>query len=146
MNQDLQALGTRVRNARLAKGLSLTDLAAKSGVSKGYLSALENGDDVNPTLDIFFKVAKALDVTLADILDMPKAKQKSAIPANLPSGLRQLIEARLRAGTPLDEETIHGLAHANFRGRRPRTKADFEWVLGTFERVARSSRKSDGED
>ncbi len=145
MKRDLKSLGTRVRNARLTKGLSLTDLAEKSKISKGYLSLLENGGDVNPTFDVFLKIAKALDVTLADLLGAPKVQSRPAIIAELPAGLRELLEERRRAGRPLDEETIYGLAHANYRGRKPQSKSDFEFVLQTLARATRQGKSDDDE-
>jgi transcriptional regulator with XRE-family HTH domain len=122
-----------------AKAISLTELADRLGISKGYLSSLETGGDVNPTVDILFKIAKGLGVTLADILGQPKTKAKPAIPTELPEGLRDLIEERRRTGAPLEDTTVFWLAQAQFRGRRPTTKQEFEYLLQSL-RLASGER------
>ena len=42
--------GKRIRGLRKANGMTLDMLSAKSGMSKGYLSGIENGK-VNPPVD-----------------------------------------------------------------------------------------------
>lgn len=135
VKRDLKALGARVRTARLAKNVSLTDLAETCQISKGYLSSLETGGEVNPTIDVLFKIATALDLTLADLLEGPKTLATEKIPGDLPEGLRELIDEHRRAQDPLDESTVLWLARAEFRGQRPRTKEDFKFLLSSLERA-----------
>jgi transcriptional regulator with XRE-family HTH domain len=135
VKRDLKALGARVRTARLAKNVSLTDLAESCQISKGYLSSLETGGEVNPTIDVLFKIATALDLTLADLLEGPKTLSTEKIPGDLPEGLRELIDERRRAQDPVDESTVLWLARAEFRGQRPRTKEDFEFLLSSLQRA-----------
>ena len=47
--------------------MSQTDLAEKIGADKGYVSLLENGKK-NPTLVTFEKIAKALGVSIEDLI------------------------------------------------------------------------------
>ena len=44
-----KAISERIRNIRLAKGYSLDKLSVETGLSKGYLSLIENGEK-NPTI------------------------------------------------------------------------------------------------
>lgn len=58
--------GERVRELRLAKGLSQEELAFKSGVHRTYLGGIERGER-NPSLKNITAIAKALDVTLSEL-------------------------------------------------------------------------------
>ena len=54
--------GHYLRYARQRKGLSILDLAAKSGISQSYLSRLELGQRDTPTVSTLSKIANALGV------------------------------------------------------------------------------------
>jgi XRE family transcriptional regulator, master regulator for biofilm formation len=111
------AVGERIRALRMARGVGLGQLADQSGVSKGYLSALETGTETNPSLDVLNKVARALQVTLADLLDTPRIKGKLELPEELPPALKDYISEQKRKGITLDTATIIWLANAQFRGK-----------------------------
>ena len=61
------AAGERVRSLREAMGLSLRDLADRSGVSAPMLSQVERGE-TSPTLAIAERIATGLDLTLSQLL------------------------------------------------------------------------------
>lgn len=65
---DLAALGARVRLERLRQRLSLDDLAARSGVSRSMLSAVECGGKV-PTVVVLHRIATGLGVGMSRLLD-----------------------------------------------------------------------------
>lgn len=56
-------LGTKIRNLRKEKGLSLDQLAIQAETSKSYLWELENRETANPTMDKVAKIAEKLGVT-----------------------------------------------------------------------------------
>jgi XRE family transcriptional regulator, regulator of sulfur utilization len=56
-----------LKRFRKARGLSLDDLATKSGVSRAALSQIE-GTRTNPTLSVLWKVAVGLDVPFHELL------------------------------------------------------------------------------
>src|SRR4051812_9433235 len=90
---DLAKLGHKVRFLRQGKGWNLVDLAEKSGVSKAYLSDLENGVAGKPNIQYVYAIAVALDVTLDQLLDdsAPKGeKARSSKKSDLPPGLAEL--------------------------------------------------------
>ena len=60
-------LGPRVRALRDAMGLSLRDLAARSGVSAPMLSQVERGE-TSPTLTVAERIAAGLELTLSQLL------------------------------------------------------------------------------
>lgn len=59
--------GRKVRAQRLAKGLTLEDLAHDSGLSYSYLGQLERGRR-NPTLKIVSAIAVALTADASTLL------------------------------------------------------------------------------
>jgi XRE family transcriptional regulator, regulator of sulfur utilization len=60
-------VGTRVRALREAMGLSLRDLADRTGVSPPMLSQVERGE-TSPTLAVAEKIAAGLDLSLSQLL------------------------------------------------------------------------------
>jgi transcriptional regulator with XRE-family HTH domain len=58
--------GERVRNLRLAKGLSQEELAFRAGMHRTYLGGIERGER-NPALKNIAALAKALDVALPEL-------------------------------------------------------------------------------
>jgi XRE family transcriptional regulator, regulator of sulfur utilization len=61
------AVGIRVKALREAMGLSLRDLAERSGVSAPLLSQVERGES-SPTLASAAKIAAGLELTLSQLL------------------------------------------------------------------------------
>jgi XRE family transcriptional regulator, regulator of sulfur utilization len=61
------AVGPRIRALRDSMGLSLRDLAQRSGVSAPMLSQVERGE-ASPTLAIATRIASGLDLTLSQLL------------------------------------------------------------------------------
>ena len=57
-------MGYRIRELREARKMSQTELAQKSGVSRGTISALENNIVRETTTKTLLKIAKALDSTV----------------------------------------------------------------------------------
>ena len=63
----LSELVSRLKQARLQKGMSHDVLAQKAGVSRPAISHIENGKR-KPSLILCIKLARALDVKLSDII------------------------------------------------------------------------------
>lgn len=60
-------MGFKLKEMREKKRLSQEELAIKSGVSRSYISQLENGQIVNTTTDTLRKLAQALNCKISDI-------------------------------------------------------------------------------
>jgi len=58
--------GKRVRELRVARGLSQEELAFRAGVHRTYLGGIERGER-NPALKNIAAIAKALDVSLPEL-------------------------------------------------------------------------------
>jgi transcriptional regulator with XRE-family HTH domain len=67
------AVGRRVRALREAMGLSLRDLAQRSGVSAPMLSQVERGE-TSPTLASAAKIAAGLELTLSQLLRLDEGE------------------------------------------------------------------------
>jgi XRE family transcriptional regulator, regulator of sulfur utilization len=65
--QDGAAVGPRIRALREGMGLSLRDLAERSGVSAPMLSQVERGE-TSPTLTVAERIAAGLDLSLSGLL------------------------------------------------------------------------------
>src|ERR671933_888614 len=65
-------VGPRVRALREGMGLSLRDLAERSGVSAPMLSQVERGE-TSPTLAVATKIATGLELTLSQLLRLDEA-------------------------------------------------------------------------
>ena len=64
---DVPVVGTRIKALREAMGLSLRDLAERSGVSAPMLSQVERGE-TSPTLAVAARIAAGLELTLSQLL------------------------------------------------------------------------------
>ena len=62
-------LAKTLKQLRKQSGLTQLQLAAKSGVSRGYLARLEAGLQTDPGLRIVKKLAKALNVSAAELMN-----------------------------------------------------------------------------
>src|ERR671912_764663 len=69
---DSPPVGPRVRALRDAMGLSLRDLAERSGVSAPMLSQVERGE-TSPTLAVAAKIAAGLELTLSQLLRLDES-------------------------------------------------------------------------
>jgi DNA-binding XRE family transcriptional regulator len=68
---ELRALMVRLRAVRERLGLSLTDLSERTGLTRAAISRLENGWNLNPTLETLFRYTEALGVGLKFAVDEP---------------------------------------------------------------------------
>ncbi|WP_028551850.1 helix-turn-helix domain-containing protein [Paenibacillus sp. UNC451MF] len=61
-------IGRRVKQLRMEKGLTLTELAEKAGVAKSYLSSIERDIQSNPSIQFLEKICAVLDVPIESFL------------------------------------------------------------------------------
>ena len=67
----LAEVGPRLRRIRTRKGVTLTELAAKTGISKSTLSRLESGQR-KPSLELLLPLAEAHQVPLDELVGAPE--------------------------------------------------------------------------
>ena len=97
-------LGNVIRELRTRDGLTIADVAAQAGISRGMLSKIENGQ-ASTSLDALSRIAQALGVSLAHMFR----------DFNVPAGGAQLVRAGegmevVRRGTKRGH-TYHLLAY-----------------------------------
>lgn len=60
-------LGSELRKAREAAGMSQETLAFEAGVHRTYISLLER-DLKSPTLKVLFRICRALDISASELV------------------------------------------------------------------------------
>ena len=73
-----RGIGPRVRALREHMGLSLRELAARTGVSAPMLSQVERGD-TSPTLAVAGRIAAGLDLTLSQLLRLDEGEAVAVV-------------------------------------------------------------------
>jgi transcriptional regulator with XRE-family HTH domain len=74
-------IGARVKALREASGLSLRDLAARSGVSAPMLSQVERGE-TSPTLTVAARIAAGLELRLSQLLRLDESGSVTVVHAS----------------------------------------------------------------
>jgi transcriptional regulator with XRE-family HTH domain len=72
------ALGRRLKELRGLRSWSLDKMARASGVSRSMLSQIERGR-ANPTVVVSFRIARALGVSISELLEGPETTSFSVI-------------------------------------------------------------------
>jgi transcriptional regulator with XRE-family HTH domain len=67
----LDLVGSRLKQIRAERGVTLTDLSQRTGISKSTLSRLENGQR-RPSLELLLPLAQAYRVPLDDLVGAPE--------------------------------------------------------------------------
>ena len=91
---EMARLGSRLRDLRAVRGWTQEELARRAGLSKSYLSRIEDGDR-QPSLASLLSLSQAFDVPLAALFAAPAAEKAhcvvlrgGAVPAQTGNGLR----------------------------------------------------------
>lgn len=78
-DDDAGSLGEYLKQAREDAGLSLRDVATRSGVSFAHIRRLEQGER-KPTVEVLQKVAEALSLNLDEVLSASGVKITQTLP------------------------------------------------------------------
>lgn len=130
------ALAEQLRKFREKEGLSLDDLAVKAQISKTYLWELERdtAGEKKPSASVLLQIAKALNVTIADLLELATTQvQDRAV--ELPKSLTDFQERMAMLGTPLSDQDLHDLASMRFRGGQPRSADEWHQLYLTLDTI-----------
>ena len=120
-----ERLAANLRRLRIARHLSLSELARATAMSKATLSGIENAR-ANPTVETLAALAAALRVPLADLLDEPplgeiRVLRAAAAPDEAirllerlsPEGDVEIVELALPARTAQEERAKRGGSRAH---------------------------------
>jgi transcriptional regulator with XRE-family HTH domain len=120
-------IGERIRSERKTAGLSLSQMAVTTGLSKTYLIRLETDPSSNPSLGVLRQIADALDITVADLLDRPKLQFDETVPETPPS-LRAFADQ-----AALSQADVRTLASIRWRqGDEPQTVERWRYVYDSL--------------
>lgn len=122
-------LGRRLRALRREQKLSLSEVARRSGVSKGYLSQLERSAAIRPSADTLFAVSRTLGASAIELYEGPDFTPMAGQSSEIPDSLQQFSdEANL---PPAD---ISMLAQIHYRGAQPQDKEDWRFLYESIRR------------
>ncbi|MGH3712271.1 MAG: helix-turn-helix domain-containing protein [Micromonosporaceae bacterium] len=124
-----ELLAANLRTLREARALSLSEVARRSGIAKGTLSALESGAG-NPTIETVFSLSNALQVPVSSLLDerpqsgvvLVRAADRDVLSSNavdlrmlrrldLTASIVEVYEQRVRPGEIQRSDGHPGLEH-----------------------------------
>ena len=57
----------KMREIRISQNMTLEELAEKTGISIGYLSHLERGTRINPSINLMDKISHVLGKTILEV-------------------------------------------------------------------------------
>ncbi|MEG1482917.1 MAG: helix-turn-helix transcriptional regulator [Cetobacterium sp.] len=94
-------IGNKIKVARKNKGYGVNELARKINISAAYLSHLELGRKLNPSIDMLKKIAKELDIDLSYIV----RKEEESIEDKILKHIgERLSELNRKTKTKIQEE------------------------------------------
>lgn len=109
-----ESLGSRIQAVRSERGWSLAEVARRTGLSRAYINAIENGRSTRPGAEAIRRLEEALGPLIVD------HRERSI---EIPAGLRALAKSRsLSAGE------VQILAGLRVRGDQPQTEARWAFI------------------
>ncbi|KHD35175.1 hypothetical protein NL50_14875 [Clostridium acetobutylicum] len=76
-------IGDNIKKIREKKGISKQELADNAGYSFAYISMLENNKRPNPSIKTIDKIAKALRVSVEEVMNTTNEKSIDTIDKNI---------------------------------------------------------------
>jgi transcriptional regulator with XRE-family HTH domain len=64
----LERMGMTLKRLRTARGMTQVTLAKRAKVTQGYIAQFERGDHKNPGLAVLRRLARALRVTVGELV------------------------------------------------------------------------------
>jgi transcriptional regulator with XRE-family HTH domain len=119
---DARAIGKRIRKFREDKDITAAQLAKDAGISRSYLSELENGtgNHRRPSANVLYALGKALGVSMSDLLGRPLIVESTSKPS---SSLLRFAEE-----DDLAQADVEMLASIKFRGEAPRSSDRWRFI------------------
>jgi transcriptional regulator with XRE-family HTH domain len=147
MGIDSARVGQRITHLRELRGESLSAVAERAKIAKSYLLKLERGEVENPGLRTLDSIAKALRMTLADLLapsseaNAEQAESRATlvdyerVRSELPSGLSDFVTEFEKRNGRMPSDVLNSLATLQFRGKRPESVRDWQFVYDAISRA-----------
>lgn len=122
-------LGMRVKQARLNKKLSVTDLAELADLSRAYIHQIESDACHRPSAEVLYNLSKILDTSIAYLLGKVDTAESQAGVIEIPNELKQFAEEE-----GLTVEEVNMLAAIKYRNRKPKTVNDWKYIWESIKR------------
>lgn len=122
-------LPDRLRRRREERHLSVKEIYSQARVSRAYYYDLEHKVGIRPAADIVERLARVLDTTTAYLLGQTEVIGRTTI-GSVPRELRDLAARR-----GLAREEVEMLSRITWQGKRPRTAADWEFLIEAISRA-----------
>lgn len=100
MMKEKALIGKRIQELRKSKGFSQERIAEIADISPTYLSRIECGKE-NPTLDLFIKLSRALDVEMWEMFDFGHVVSHKELKETLQDFSKSADESTLRLASKL---------------------------------------------
>lgn len=94
LNKAAKNISHNLIDLRKKRGLSQTQIANLSGITRASVALLESGS-ANPTLDILLKIAQGLHIPIEELISSPRSECKLIKAADVP------VDGRSRHGVTL---------------------------------------------
>ena len=140
VNDKALPIGGRIRATRLARGLTLGQVAAAAGLTEGFMSKLER-DQVSPSVASLVSVCEALGLRVGELFEPPtSAIVRAGEGAKINWGGINAREYLLSPGSQAHIEVLHSIVEPKGSGGDELyaldTEIEFVYVLkGQFDIV-----------
>ncbi|HLR52102.1 MAG TPA: helix-turn-helix domain-containing protein [Candidatus Avamphibacillus sp.] len=92
-------IGNKIKQLRLEKKMSLTELAEQANVAKSYLSSIERNLQVNPSLQFLEKIVRVLGVTVNELI----SENDSNYSSELDEEWIQIVKEAMNSGVSKEQ-------------------------------------------
>ena len=93
-------IGERIKEYRLQRDMSLSELAEKAGVAKSYLSSIERNIQSNPSIQFLEKISSVLNVSVHLLLHGDTGNEDAP---ELDHGWEALVREAMESGVSKQE-------------------------------------------
>jgi XRE family transcriptional regulator, regulator of sulfur utilization len=124
-----EAVAANMRRARMARGLSLREMATQTGLSKALLSQIER-EVANPTVAVLTRIAQSLELTFSEltrpVAGAPEIIRSTGAPSS--SGARMLFSMMERRRFDLSEGVLYP-GHSSVSSDHGRGSVEYGYVV-----------------
>lgn len=103
-------IGKKIKQIRLEKKMSISELAEKAGVAKSYLSSIERSIQTNPSIQFIDKISQVLGISMNELLNDDTSEKIE----ELDSEWLQIVQEAMESGVS-KEQFVEYLAFNKWR-------------------------------
>lgn len=127
-----KTLGQRLHLIRKEQNLSMRSVARMAEISVAYLSKIEH-DEANPTVDVLERLAKVLDLSLEELVDVG---EESSSKQDQPESLKKFISEYKDKYNELNQHDWQKmLCNIRLRGQYPENTEDWLMIFLDIKRA-----------